>query len=86
MSWEITLKKDLEPITKPRVFGYAQLRTDWVKNSCELWAAKIRDDEPSNFYTMFQTLLDPFRGVSLPKPYSCGGIPTFLRSVNATEI
>ncbi len=44
-----TIKADLEPLSGPRVLGYARWRKDWVKVSSELakdhrvWAASIRD-------------------------------------------
>ncbi len=44
--WATTIKADLEPISGPRVFGYARWRKDWVKVSSELahdrraWSAR----------------------------------------------
>ncbi len=44
-----TIKADLEPISRPRVFGYARWRMDWVKVSGELaqdlqaWSASVQD-------------------------------------------
>ncbi len=32
----ITIKADMEPISGPRVFGYARWRKDWMEVSCEL--------------------------------------------------
>ncbi len=48
-TWATTIKADLEPLSKPRVFGHAQWRKDWVKVSSELakdrraWSASVRD-------------------------------------------
>ncbi len=29
--WAITIKTGLEPLSEPRVFGYARWRKDWAK-------------------------------------------------------
>ncbi len=48
-TWATTTKADLKPISRPRVFGHARWRKDWVKVSSELvqdrraWSASIRD-------------------------------------------
>ncbi len=48
-TWATTIKADLEPISRPRVFGHARWRKDWVKVSSELgqdrraWSASVRD-------------------------------------------
>ncbi len=48
-TWATTIKADLEPISGPRVFGYARWRKDWVNVSSELaqdrraWSASVRD-------------------------------------------
>ncbi len=35
-AWANTIKPDLEPLSGPRVFGYAQWNKDWVQVSSEL--------------------------------------------------
>ncbi len=35
-TWATTIKADLEPISGPRLFGYARRRKDWVGVSSEL--------------------------------------------------
>ncbi len=35
-TWPTTIKADLEPLSGPLLFGYAQWRKDWVKVSSEL--------------------------------------------------
>ncbi len=45
-TWATTLKADMEPLSGPWVFGYAQWRKNWVKVSSVLaraWGASIRD-------------------------------------------
>ncbi len=47
-TWVTTIKADLEPLSGPRVFGYARWRKDWVKVSRELvqdrrtWGVSVR--------------------------------------------
>ncbi len=35
-TWAIKLQEDLEPLSRPRIFGYALWRKEWVKVSSEL--------------------------------------------------
>ncbi len=48
-TWATTIKADLEPISRPRIFGHARWRKDWVKVSSDLaqdrrvWSASVRD-------------------------------------------
>ncbi len=47
--WATTIKADLEALFRPRVFGHARWRKDWVNVSSELaqdrraWSASFRD-------------------------------------------
>ncbi len=47
-TWATTIKADLEPLSGPRVFGYARQKNDWVKVSNELaqdrraWSASVQ--------------------------------------------
>ncbi len=47
--WATTIKADLETLSRPRVFGHAQWRKDWMQVSSELtqdspvWSASARD-------------------------------------------
>ncbi len=49
-TWVTTIKADMEPPSRPRVFGNARWRKDWVKVSRELvpdrraWSASMRDE------------------------------------------
>ncbi len=53
-TWATMIKADLEPLSGPRVLGYARWRKDWVKAPSELaqdrgaWGASIFDVVNSN--------------------------------------
>ncbi len=42
-TWATTPKNDLEPLSEPRVFGYAQRMKVWVKNYIELAQGHLSD-------------------------------------------